>query len=97
MLAEAKSVYDSVLASGVLTPERQAEAERQLAVSEGSDWFWWFGDYNPDETVSDFERLFRLQLTRIYRLLDAEPPEYLSSVFAHGSGRPEMGGVMRKN
>ncbi len=97
MLAEAKSVYDSVLASGVLTPERQAEAERQLAVSEGSDWFWWFGDYNPDETVSDFERLFRLQLTHLYRLLDAEPPEYLSSVFAHGSGRPEMGGVMRKN
>ncbi len=97
MLAEAKSVYDAALARGDLTLERQSQLERQLAVCEGSDWFWWFGDYNPGETVSDFERLFRLQLTHLYRLLEVEPPKYLFSVFAHGRGRPEMGGVMRKN
>jgi hypothetical protein len=22
-------------------------AKIQLAICEGSDWFWWFGDYNP--------------------------------------------------
>jgi hypothetical protein len=47
--------------------------------------------------VSDFERLFRRQLTDLYRLLGETAPEYLSSVFAQGSGDPEMGGVMRKN
>lgn len=97
MLIEAKSAYDAVFAQGRLEPERQALAERQLAVCEGSDWFWWFGDYNPGEAVSDFEHLFRLQLTHLYRLLGETPPEYLFSVFAHGSGRPELGGVMRKN
>jgi alpha-amylase/alpha-mannosidase (GH57 family) len=97
MLGEAKQVYDKVVATERLSPEQRAAAELQLATCEGSDWFWWFGDYNPGATVSDFERLFRRQLTDLYRLLGETAPEYLSSVFAQGSGDPEMGGVMRKN
>jgi alpha-amylase/alpha-mannosidase (GH57 family) len=97
MLGEAKAVYDRVLAERRLSDERRRAAEMQLATCEGSDWFWWFGDYNPGETVSDFERLFRHQLTHLYRLLGETPPKYLFSVFAVGSGRPELGGVMRKN
>jgi alpha-amylase/alpha-mannosidase (GH57 family) len=97
MLIEAKKVYDHVMAEGKLTEARRAEAELQLAHCEGSDWFWWFGDYNPGDTVSDFERLFRHQLTHLYRILQVEPPEYLQHVFAFGDGAPAMGGVMRKN
>ena len=97
MLVEAKQCYDRVMASDVLDSEKREQAELQLARCEGSDWFWWFGDYNPGETVSDFERLFRRQLTHLYQLLGEAPPEYLSKVFAHGSGDPEMGGVMRQN
>jgi alpha-amylase/alpha-mannosidase (GH57 family) len=74
-----------------------ARWERQLAVCEGSDWFWWFGDYNPSDTVSDFDSLFRSQLAHLYHLMGVTPPAYLSEVFARGSGSPEMGGVMRKN
>jgi alpha-amylase/alpha-mannosidase (GH57 family) len=69
----------------------------QLATCEGSDWFWWFGDYNPEAAVSDFEKLFRAQLTYLYSLLEIEPPAYLAKVFAHGSGAPAKGGVMRKS
>ncbi len=97
MLVEAKQAYDRVMEAGTLDPERREQAALQLARCEGSDWFWWFGDYNPGETVSDFERLFRLQLTQLYRLLGEEPPNYLEQVFAHGSGDPELGGVMRQN
>jgi alpha-amylase/alpha-mannosidase (GH57 family) len=64
-------------------------------VCEGSDWFWWFGDYNPQETVSDFEQLFRQHLTNLYRLLEIDPPAYLARVFAHGHGAPVHGGTMR--
>jgi alpha-amylase/alpha-mannosidase (GH57 family) len=72
-----------------------AEAEQQLAICEGSDWFWWFGDYNAAESVSDFEQLFRKNLSHLYQLLGEEPPTYLAHSFTHGSGAPAMGGTMR--
>lgn len=95
MLTDAKRAFDASAAR--LTPAQREAALRQLAVCEGSDWFWWFGDYNPQSTVSDFERLYRQHLTNLYRLLGVEPAEYLSHVFARGHGRPEHGGTMRKN
>lgn len=58
MLVEAKAVYDRVIASDRLNTDQRENASIQLARCEGSDWFWWFGDYNPGATVSDFERLF---------------------------------------
>ncbi len=96
MLGDAKRAYDRALDCGKLGEKQLVMAERQMAICEGSDWFWWFGDYNPASTVSDFERLFRLQLANLYHLIGTEPPEYLSQVFAHGSGAPTQGGVMRQ-
>jgi len=97
MLIEAKQVYDEVVASGRLNKQALEAAELQLATCEGSDWFWWFGDYNPGDTVSDFERLFRRQLTHLYEMLGEQPPAHLYQVFAYGSGAPERGGVMKQN
>lgn len=96
MLGDAKQRYDRIMAAGHLSAEQRSMAERQLAICEGSDWFWWFGDYNPADTVTDFERLYRLQLTSLYQILGEEPPEYLSHVFAHGGGVPHHGGAMRR-
>jgi len=93
MLVEAKRMYDSV-APGLPSDQRE-RADHQLAVCEGSDWFWWFGDYNPAITVSDFEQLFRQHLTNLYQLLHVEPPEYLAHTFTRGRGAPHHGGTMR--
>ena len=95
LLCEAKHAFDSVVASGKLPPEHLEIAYRQLAVCEGSDWFWWFGDYNPAESVSNFEHLFRLHLSSLYQLIGKEAPESLTQVISHGSGSPVQGGVMR--
>ncbi len=95
MLVDAKRAYDENLAAGKLADRNLAAAKVQLAVCEGSDWFWWFGDYNPADTVSDFERLYRLHLSNFYQIIGQEPPEYLSHTFTHGRGRPRRGGVMR--
>ncbi|MDO9372391.1 MAG: glycoside hydrolase family 57 protein [Gammaproteobacteria bacterium] len=94
-LCDAKRAFDTALASGRLTDERRAALEKQLAVCEGSDWFWWFGGYNPADTVSDFELLFRRHLANLYRLLGESIPEELSLVLSRGSGAPAQGGVMR--
>ena len=93
MLVDAKRAFDAQAPR--LTPDQRALAERQLAVCEGSDWFWWFGDDNPAATVSDFEHLFRLHLGTLYQLLGLEPPEYLAQSFTHGGGAPLLGGTMR--
>ncbi|WP_349431625.1 glycoside hydrolase family 57 protein [Methylomarinum sp. Ch1-1] len=96
MLGDVKESFDKAVLSGKLTEQAIAEAELQLAVCEGSDWFWWFGDYNPGEAVSDFEKQYRLNLTNLYRLLDEEPPAYLELSFTKGAGAPAMGGAMRR-
>lgn len=96
MLGDVKKCFDKVLAMDRLTKIQLEEATFQLAVCEGSDWFWWFGDYNPGEAVSSFEKQYRLNLANLYRLLGEETPAYLSLSFTQGSGAPAMGGTMRK-
>ena len=95
MLGDVKCAFDKAVADQRLTAVQIQQAEFQLAICEGSDWFWWFGDYNPGIAVSSFEKQFRLNLANLYQLLDEEPPAYLALSFTQGSGDPAMGGAMR--
>ncbi|MGE5626091.1 MAG: glycoside hydrolase [Bacillota bacterium] len=94
MLAEARRCYIAALDSGQFGAPERERLERQLAVCEGSDWFWWPGEYNPQAAVSHFEFLFRTQLAGLYHLLGEAPPDYLGTPFSHGSAQA-TGGVMR--
>ena len=94
LLCAAKCAYDQALEEKRLDAATQKKAELQLAICEGSDWFWWFGDYNPAQAVSDFEQLFRLHLRNLYTLLGAPIPVALQQVISAGGGDPEHGGVM---
>ena len=71
-LCEAKKVYDRVLATGDLSVKKLQLCENQLAICEGSDWFWWLGDYNSATSVNSFDQLYRRNLSNLYILL-AEP------------------------
>jgi alpha-amylase/alpha-mannosidase (GH57 family) len=95
ILGDVKRVYDAACSSGKFDSAQQKKIDAQLAACEGSDWFWWFGDYNPAQTVSDFERLFRIHLVNLYQMLSTEPPQYLTETLSHGSGSPQLGGVIR--
>lgn len=96
LLCAAKQSFDLVCASGRLDAPRRAAAERQLADCEGSDWFWWFGEYNLEASVASFDRLFRAKLAHLYRLLDLPAPAALTVAISHGRGAPEGGGSMRR-
>lgn len=99
MLADAKRALGR--ASARLSPDARRRAEHQVMICEGSDWFWWLGDSNPNQSVNDFDRLFRLHLRNLYRMLDEAPPDYLDQPIAVGGGEaeaePEAGGVMRRS
>ena len=95
LLVEAKRAFDEVMASTELTEAERQLADEQMLICEGSDWFWWFGGYNPAESVSDFEKLYRTHLRNLYRFLKRPPPASLDQVISEGLGNPEQGGVMR--
>ena len=96
LLAAAKQCFDLVIASGRLDEARTRAAFEQLAVCEASDWFWWFGDYNPVEAVASFDQLYRENLARLYASLNLPAPGELATPISHGSGKPESGGSMRR-
>ena len=96
LLASAKQSYNLVMASGRLSEPDMQAATTQLAICEGSDWYWWFGDYNPPEAVSVFDRLFRANLANLYRLLQLPAPAQLSEPISRGGGHPDLGGAMRR-
>jgi alpha-amylase/alpha-mannosidase (GH57 family) len=96
LLCEAKQHYDTVMSDGRLASKEKEAAERQLGDCEGSDWFWWFGDYNPSLSVQSFDRLYRRNLSNLYRLLKLPVPASLGHVISAGGGNPEGGGTMRR-
>ena len=63
--------------AGNLSAEVIAACEDQLAVCEGSDWFWWLGDYNAAASISSFDSLFRRNLSNLYLLLKLPVPSNL--------------------
>ena len=95
ILCQAKHDYDQAIANGQLSAAARATAEQQLALCEGSDWFWWFGDYNPADSVHDFDYLFRRHVDNLYRILQVPAPATLQQPISEGRGHPAMGGVMR--
>lgn len=93
LLVQAKRAYD--LHAPRLSPAAHERAARQLAVCEGSDWFWWFGDDNPERAVAAFDALYRQHLRRLYELIGVPAPAALDAVISHGRGQPALGGVMK--
>ncbi len=97
LLCVAKQSFDMVMSSGRLSQAEQAAVEKQLCSCESSDWFWWFGDYNPSLSVASFDRLFRHNLTELYHLLKLPAPHNLSEPVSQGSTvETEVGGAMRR-
>lgn len=94
LLCEAKRQYD--LHIHTLSEAQQQQCQQQLAICEGSDWFWWFGDYNSAQSVQSFDQLYRLNLSNLYHLLGLSPPAQLSQPISLGGGHAENAGTMRR-
>ncbi|MDE2131148.1 MAG: glycoside hydrolase [Betaproteobacteria bacterium] len=96
LLVEAKRRYDEAVAQGRLNEAEYVQATRQLSICEGSDWFWWFGDYNAADSVRAFDRLYRLNLANLYHLLKLPVPAAVHQPLSVGSQAADAGGAMRR-
>ena len=96
LLCEAKRAYDEVLSKTDLDARQLAACERQLAICEGSDWFWWFGDYNSSDSVASFDQLYRRNLINLYTLLQQPVPAVLHLSISAGGGNADNAGTMRR-
>lgn len=92
LLCAAKKTYDSVLSNSSFDADQLAACERQLAICEGSDWFWWFGDYNASDSVASFDQLYRRNLINLYRLLGQPVPAVLHQSISVGGDNVDAGG-----
>ncbi|MGB4811853.1 MAG: glycoside hydrolase family 57 protein [Methylophilaceae bacterium] len=96
LLCDAKKVYDRVLTKNGISAEKLALLARQLSICEGSDWFWWFGDYNASDSVASFDQLYRRNLINLYTLLDQPVPKVLYNKISEGGGNADNAGTMRR-
>lgn len=94
LLCEAKRQYDQHVHE--LSAAAKEKCQQQLALCEGSDWFWWFGDYNNAQSVQSFDQLYRRNLSNLYHLLGLTPPSHLSQPISLGGGDAENAGTMRR-
>jgi alpha-amylase/alpha-mannosidase (GH57 family) len=96
LLCTAKRCFDLVVASGRLNEPELQLATRQLADCEASDWCWWFGDYNPSESVMAFDLLYRRKLAHLYSLLKLPVPGELDIPISRGKQDSDATNAMRR-
>lgn len=62
-----------------VTPKTHSAAFDSLYAAEGSDWFWWYGDDQTNESEPIFDELFRAHLFRAYKEAGLTPPAELDT------------------
>ncbi len=81
MLARARALWqvrrDAVREPGKGDSRALSEAYEHLLIAEGSDWCWWYGDDHFTPHAAEFDRLFRHQVSAVYRALGENPPDIL--------------------
>ncbi len=55
-------------------PEKIQKAWKQIYIAEGSDWCWWYGDDHLGSHNKEFDKLYRLHIAAVYRILGLEVP-----------------------
>lgn len=66
-------------ASGGYPASEISRCHDAVYMAEGSDWFWWYGDDFSSDNDAEFDRLFRLHLSTVYKILKMDIPSYLET------------------
>jgi alpha-amylase/alpha-mannosidase (GH57 family) len=69
-------------------PDLLSKAWQEIYIAQGSDWFWWYGEPHYSGQDHIFDMQFRRHLSNVYKLLDQDPPNYLSIPLSASLGQP---------
>ena len=87
-LSDARQALDAATREATLGAAALAEAQEEIFIAEGSDWFWWYGDDHSSAHDLEFDDLFRRHLRNAYRLLEKPVPDELFVSNISGAGGP---------
>jgi alpha-amylase/alpha-mannosidase (GH57 family) len=76
-LADARQALDAAAANRSVDADGLSAAREEIAIAEGSDWFWWYGDDHSSAHDADFDNLFRIHLRNAYHRLQVPVPDEL--------------------
>ncbi|MFI3300904.1 MAG: glycoside hydrolase family 57 protein [Candidatus Gastranaerophilales bacterium] len=63
-------------------------AHRELLITQGSDWFWWYGEPNDSGRDNIFDYIFREHLKNVYIYLGLAIPEFLDNPISPTTNKP---------
>ena len=80
LLKQAKDAFTA--AKNSLNQGQILAIEELVHITQGSDWFWWYGRENYTPDIAVFDNLFRQNLIKIYQILQQPVPEPLTRPIA---------------
>src|SRR5450631_1417975 len=71
--------------------DQAALAWREILITEGSDWFWWFSRKHDSGMDQIWDNQFRLHLRNVYKLMGSRAPARLFQPIIKRAPAPERG------
>src|SRR5712691_6466761 len=91
LLAETRDWLDAQSQQRPKDSQQAALAWREILITEGSDWFWWFSRKHDSGMDPIWDNQFRLHLRNVYKLMGARAPARLFQPIITRAPTPERG------
>ena len=91
MLAETRAWLEDQSRQPPKDSEQAALAWREILITEGSDWFWWFSRKHDSGMDPIWDNQFRLHLRNVYKLMGSRAPARLFQPIIKRAPAPERG------
>jgi starch synthase len=91
LLAETRAWLEDQSRQRPKDSEQAALAWREILITEGSDWFWWFSRKHDSGMDPIWDNQFRLHLRNVYKLMGSRAPARLFQPIIKRAPAPERG------
>jgi starch synthase len=91
LLAETRDWLDEQSKLRPKDSEQAATAWREILITEGSDWFWWFSRKHDSGMDPIWDNQFRLHLRNVYKVMGVRVPARLFQPIIKRAPTPERG------
>ncbi len=91
LLAETRDWLEAESERRPANSQQAALAWREILITEGSDWFWWFSRKHDSGMDPIWDNQFRLHLRNVYKLMGVRAPARLFQPIIKRAPTPERG------